>query len=220
MKKLEISILVLFIIFIFYANRNFKILFENINKELTSINLILNKNTENIKYYIEENIYKLDKQLKFQISGQSQKSDDQYRNLSLAIESLKIDSESENLRSVITIVENDNLLQLLLKEGNSYYNKKDFVEAQKIYKKILDIDPNIKKALCYFSASQYYQNPGDSSNYYNIKNNLIPLINKNILTKEVNVTALNVLLGISREEGDTELQIYYKDALLQVGEGE
>ncbi|MCD6397839.1 MAG: hypothetical protein J7L71_09890, partial [Spirochaetaceae bacterium] len=77
----------------------------------------------------------------------------------------------------------------------------------------LDIDSDNKEALCYFNASLYFQNPGDGSNFTGIKNDLIPLLEGNTLANEEERTALNVLIGISREEGKADSLQKYQDAL-------
>jgi len=116
------------------------------------------------------------------------------------------------------IIESDFLLHTLLVQGFSTYSNNDFTKAVKIYKEILDIDSENKEALCYFNASLYYQNPGDESNFFKIKKALLLLETKK-LSDDKKLTVLNVLIGISREEGDSASIKQYKDALQELEEG-
>ena len=116
------------------------------------------------------------------------------------------------------IIESDFLLQTLLDQGFLTYSNNDFTEAVKIYKKILDIDSDNKEALCYFNASLYFQNPGDESNFFKIKKRLIPLFETKTLLDDKKLTALNVLIGISREEGNADSLKHYQDSLLMLKE--
>jgi len=102
----------------------------------------------------------------------------------------------------IETVEADFLIQTLLDRGFLKYNNKNFTEAIKIYKEVLNLDSKNAKAICYFSASLYYQNIGDSTHYSDIKNNLIPLLEADILFKEEEKTIINILKGIRLEEGE------------------
>lgn len=109
---------------------------------------------------------------------------------------------AERLRTSRVTVESDLLVQTLFDKGLKKYSNKEYTGAVKIYKEILDINPNNKEAIFYFYASLYYQNPGDSTHYSNIKDNLAPLLEADILTKEEESTVLNILKGISLEEGN------------------
>ena len=117
-----------------------------------------------------------------------------------------------------TIIESDFLLQTLLDQGFSTYSNNDFTKAVKIYKKILDIDSDNKEALCYFNASLYFQNPGDESNFFKIKKALLPLLETKTLSSDQKLTTLNVLIGISREEGDSAFIKQYQDDLQELEE--
>ena len=123
-------------------------------------------------------------------------------------------SSSEDLLSALNkAVESDYQKQQLLNKGSLEYENENFTEAIKVYKKILNIDSTNTKAQCYYNASLYYQNPGDGSNFPGIKNDLIPLLEGNGLTNDEKRTALNVLIGISREEGRVDSLQKYQDAL-------
>ncbi len=178
---------------------------------------------QNNLHNIEENISKLDSKFNTGIDELLIKSQDQ----SISLNSLSKDIRSKKFPEVkelkdllfvyidnvekyianekqvalIETVEADFLIQILLDQGFSRYSNKDFTEALKIYKEVLDLDSKNKKALCYFSASLYYQNPGDSTHYSVIKNKLTPLLEADVLTEEEKSTVLNILKGISLEEG-------------------
>jgi tetratricopeptide (TPR) repeat protein len=107
----------------------------------------------------------------------------------------------ESIEFINTTVETDNFLQQLLAEGFTKYQKENYSEALKLYKQILEIDDSNTEALCYYNASLYYQNPGDGSIFSEIKNDLIPLLEAKVLSKEEELTALNILIGIGLEEG-------------------
>jgi len=101
----------------------------------------------------------------------------------------------------IKTVEADFLIQILLDQGFLKYSNKDFTEALKIYKEVLGLDSENREALFYFYTSLYYQNPGDSTHYSDIKNNLTPFLDADILTEKEEFTVLDILKGISLEEG-------------------
>lgn len=133
-------------------------------------------------------------------------------------EEVKTEKAAERLLAVNALVESDNLTQQLLGEGSARYEKEDFTAAVKVYKKILDIDSTNTEALCYFNASLYYRNPGDGSNFSGIKNDLVSLLEEKALSKYEELTALNVLMGISREEGNAGSLKKYQDALQKLKE--
>ena len=185
----------------------------------TETQIVFQKNLQNI----EENISKLDVKFDTRIDELLIK----LRNQSISLNNLckNIDSkefpEVKELRDLLFIyidnvekyianekqvasietVEADFLIQILLDKGFLKYSNKNFTEALKIYKEVIDLDSENAKALCYFSASLYYQNPGDSTHYSDIKNNITPLLEAEILTKEEESTILTILKGISLEEG-------------------
>lgn len=124
----------------------------------------------------------------------------------------RIHAQHENSRTV----ETDYSKQQLLKKGWELYKWNDFTASIKIYKKVLDIDPSNTESLIFYNASLYYQNPGDESNFSGIKKDLVPLIEDKKLTGDEERTALKVLIGISREEGDSTSLKRYQDALKQL----
>ncbi len=221
-----------------------KTVFYEINKNLDSIFKQIENNkintdlkTKNLLTFVQQNQLHTEEilsgynlQLDTKIIQLSKDSDKQRRSLGIAldevrslilleIEEVKNKKAVENLLSVNALVESDNSTQQLLGEGSLKYKDEDFTAAVKVYKKVLDIDSSNKKALCYFNASLYYQNPGDGSTFPGIKNDLIPLLEENALTIDEKVTALNVLIGISREEGNAAPLKQYQDALQQLEEG-
>ena len=100
-------------------------------------------------------------------------------------------------------IESDNLIQQLLSEGFTKYNNGEFTKSLGIYKKILDINTSNTEALCYYNASLFYQNPGDGSNYYSMKKDLVPLLEAGNLPVEMEKTILNLFIGINMEEGNS-----------------
>jgi len=101
------------------------------------------------------------------------------------------------------IAESDATINDLLQKGKMLYEKKEFAKAEQEYRKILTLNPGQTEALVYYSASLYYLNPGDESNYHTAKKNLVPLLETKDLPAVEKRTILDVLAGISREEGDT-----------------
>ncbi len=221
MKKInfKIVILILFIV----AISGIQFLYLNSLKTgiiNTETLIVVQKNQHNI----EENILKFDLKLNTRMDELFLKTMDQIisiKSLKQVIESKGI-SEVKELKDLFNVyleqvekhiaaerllvlketVESDFLIQALLDQGFSRYRNKDFTEALKIYKEILDMDSKNKKAICYFYASLYYQNPGDSTHYSDIKTNLSLLLEIDVLTKEEELTLLNILKGISLEEGE------------------
>ncbi len=118
------------------------------------------------------------------------------------LEKVEKNTIAERLLVSKETVESDFLLQTLLDQGFSKYSDKNFAEAVKIYIKVLDIDSKNREAVCYFYASLYYQNPGDSTHYSDIKNSLTPLLETDVLSEEEESTVLTILKGISLEEGN------------------
>jgi tetratricopeptide (TPR) repeat protein len=125
------------------------------------------------------------------------------------------DKNKDNLNRVVanSLVESDYLIQKLLDEGLYKYKEKNFTEAISVYNEILNIDSLNTKALCYYNTSLYKRNPGDSSNFYSIIYNLNSLIEMDVLNQEEKTAVFDVLLGISREEGNTDSIKKYLDAL-------
>jgi len=134
------------------------------------------------------------------------------------IEEDKEYKEADSIKTEITTVETDVLIQQLLDESLTMYQEENFTTAIKVYRKILDIDPSNVEAKCYLNASQYYQNPGDGSNFYIMKSDLIPLLEENILSYDEERTTLNVLIGIGMEEGDSTFSKIYQDKLQKLEE--
>ncbi len=200
----------------------FSILFFQAKSVTLEINKTLNT-LQQKQLNVEEIISKLDLKINKKIAVLSKDAEEQSSILGLAVieaktsslveiekvkslimtytEKVKTKNAAERLLIVNALVESDGPLQQFLSEGFIEYKKEDFTAAVKIYKKILYIDPSNTEALCYFNASLYYQNPADGSSLPGIKNDLIPLLEEKVLTKDEELTALNVLAGISREEG-------------------
>lgn len=221
--------------------------FDIINKEIKNnktntdikINKILtlvDKNQQNI----EEIIGKLDLQLNSKMIELSRDNERQGKILGIAldevqrsnlmeIEELKgllasykesVDNKNavEHLLKINTLVESDVSIQQLLYEGSAEYSEGNYPASVKKYRKILDLDSSHAEALCYLNASLYYQNPGDGSNFSEIKNDLISLLDGDILSKDKKVIALNVLLGISHEEGNSDSINKYQENLKHLEE--
>ncbi|MCF6335829.1 MAG: hypothetical protein L3J12_08820 [Spirochaetales bacterium] len=108
------------------------------------------------------------------------------------------------LSSVSRSVEMDYKKEQMLEEGFLRYTEEDYTAAVKIYEKVLYLDPDNAEALCYSNASLFYRNPGDGSNYYKIKRDIVPLLDLNDLPVDVEKTVLDLLIGISREEGSSD----------------
>ncbi len=189
------------VIILFFQAKN---AFLEINK---SLNIVQEKQVN-----LETLISKLDLQVNGTITELSNNSDKQNKILNISIngvknlitsytEELKNKNISERLVVVNALVESDSLVQQLLGDGALKYRAGNFTEAIQIYKKILDIDASNIEAVCFYNASLYYQNPGDSSIFSGIKTNLIPLLEDQAFTKNQERTALSILEGISMEEG-------------------
>ena len=218
MKKFDFIIvgLILFvgaisgIQFLFLNSLKFEILkkLDMQYKEIKDTETII-KVQENLRS-IEENISKLDLHLNTRIDKIIKAMDQSisFNNLiedigskeSPEVKELK-DLEGKLLVDSIETVEADFLIQKLLDQGFFKYSNKNFTEALKIYKEVLDLNPGNSEAICYFYISLYYQNPGDSTHYSDIKNNLTPLIQADILIEKEKSTVLNILKGISLEDG-------------------
>ena len=217
--------------------------FNEINKKLESIS----KQTKNLITSIQKNQLNTEKivsgfslQINNKITELSEAADTQAGILGTALDEVRTSSllqieevksliasyteevknkkASENLLVVNALVESDILIQQLLSEGSVEYGEEDFTAAVKVYRNVLDIDPSNAEALCYFNASLYYQNPGDESKFSGLKKNLIPLLEGNLFPGDKELSALNVLLGISREEGDSVSIKQYQDALKKLEE--
>ena len=189
---------------------------------------------------LKEIISKLDLHLNEKIKELSSDTKEQIRNIGITLleisisnsvelekvkslitfytEEVKNKKEAEHLFFVNNMVESDISIHNLLRKGSINYKKEEFTEAVVVYKNILDIDPSNTEAICYFNASLYYQNPGDESNFSGIKNDLVLLLKENVLTKDEELTVLNVLIGIKREEGNADSLIQYQDALQKLAE--
>ena len=101
------------------------------------------------------------------------------------------------------LVEQDYRKQKLLTEGKNLYGRGAFGKSASVYRKVIALDPAATNAIIYYSASLYYQNPGDESTYHTAKKNLVPLLETKDLPAGEKRIILDVLAGISREEGDT-----------------
>jgi tetratricopeptide (TPR) repeat protein len=218
--------------------------FNEINKKLESIS----RQTENLVTLVKENhlntketISGFSLHINEKITELSKDAEEQIRNIDTTLlricssnfkeiekvkslitfytEEVKNKKAAEHLLFVNTLVESDNSTQQLLGEGFLKYQEEDFTASIKIYKKILAIDFSNKEALCFFNASLYYQNPGDRTIFPGIKKDLIPLLKEKTLTKDEAATALNVLIGISREEGNADSLKQYQGALQQLEAG-
>ncbi len=132
------------------------------------------------------------------------------------IEEDKEDKKANRIKTEITTAETDIELYQLLNESFTMYQAENFTAAIKTYKNVLDIYPSNSEALCYFNASLYYQNPGDIDNFFTIKRDLVPLLERENLSVDEERTALNVLKSIAMEGGDSALQIEYQNALTQL----
>ncbi len=191
---------------------------QNTKETISGFSLHLNEKITELSKDAEKRNRKFDIAF-FDLRKSSRMEIDEVKSLiTFYIEEVKNKKTAENLLFLNTLVESDIQIQQLLNEGSVKYRDEDFTAAVKVYRKILDIDPFNVEAICYFNASLYYQNPGDESNFSGIKNDLILLLKENVLTKDEELTVLNVLVGIKREEGNADSLIQYQDFLQKLAE--
>ncbi len=129
------------------------------------------------------------------------------------LEELSLTENNSVSSSVNRSVEMDYRKQQLLEEGLLSYTREDYITAAEIYDKVLLIDPYNTEALCYSNASLFYRNPGDGSNYFRIKRDFVPLLELKDLPVDVEKTILDVLIGISLEEGSSDQTGKYQERL-------
>ena len=107
------------------------------------------------------------------------------------------------------IVESDYKKQQLMEEGMALYSREEYGKSAELFNRILNDDPENQHAAVYYWASVFRQNPGDESIFTGIEENLTPLIGSTQLGREEEHTVLEVLEGISREQGnDTAVERY------------
>ncbi len=107
------------------------------------------------------------------------------------------------------IVENDYKKQQLMEEGAALYSREEYGKSAELFNRILNDDPENQHAAVYYWASVFRQNPGDESIFTGIEENLTPLMGSTQLGREEEHTVLEVLEGISREQGnDTAVERY------------
>lgn len=248
MKKINFVIVCLLIYIVFISTIDLfrtMTVFNKINMSLEGIS----KQSKNLLTIVQKNQQKTEEvlsgynlQINNKITELSKETDKQAKSLGAALDEVRISNcreieelkglivsyteevkekkAAENLLVINALIESDNLTQQLLDEGSIEYEKEDFTAAVKVYKKILELNSSNKEALCFYNASLYYQNPGDGTTFPGIKNNLIPLLEGTTLTNDEKETALNVLLGISREEGNADSLKQYQHLLQLLEEGE
>lgn len=175
--------------------------FNNIEKNISKFDLKFNTKLDELLIKLKDQSISLNSLSKHIGSKEFPEVKELKNLLFVYIENFEKYLADEKQIASIETVEADFLIQVLLNQGFLKYSNKIFTEAVKIYKEVLDLDSKNREALCYFYASLYYQNPGDSSHYLDIKNNLTPLLEAAILTEEEESTVLNILKGISLEEG-------------------
>lgn len=98
---------------------------------------------------------------------------------------------------------NDYRIQTLMEEGAGFYGDKDYGRAAAAFKKILGYDGENRRALVYYCASVFKLNPGDETETGKLKKILEPLTVEGQLEGRDRYTAIEVLQGISVEEGDS-----------------
>lgn len=243
MKKINYVILGLLIllvslsvIFFFQTKAAFSDAADNLDTVLGLVQqdlVLIQQNQQNLviiqqnQQNLEESIDNVDLQLTTKITELSKDTEKQRSVFGIALnkvknlivsytEEAKNKNAAERLLAVNALVESDNSTKQLLSKGFFEYENENFPRAIKLYKEVLDMDSGNIKALCYHNASLYYRSPGDVSIFTGIKKSLIHLLEKKVLSKNEELTTLNVLMGISMEESDSVLQIKYQNALTQL----
>ena len=100
------------------------------------------------------------------------------------------------------VSENDYRIQMLMEEGSGFYRDKEYGRAAAAFKKILGYDAENRRALVYYCSSVFKLNPGDEVENWKSKKILEPLTDEGQLEWRDRYTAIEVLQGISVEEGD------------------
>ena len=108
---------------------------------------------------------------------------------------------------------NDYKRQVLMEEGTGFYGDKNYGRAAAAFKKVLGFDGENRLALVYYCASVFKLNPGDDTETRKLKKILEPLTGDSRLEWKERYTAIEVLQGISIEEGDSAAAHKYADLL-------